>query len=279
MTDYFTEAGSETAVIARLANCSNPRLVAVLESAIRHLHGFVKEVEPTTEEWMQAIQFLTAIGQKCDGKRQEWILASDVLGVSMLVDAINHRRPDGATENTVLGPFHLSQTPKRALGDTICLDGKGKPCRISGRVTSDGEAPIAGATIDVWQTNDDGYYDVQQPGEQPDFNMRGVFESNTDGQFWFTTVKPLPYSIPSDGPVGQLLRASGRHAMRPAHIHLIVSAPGYQTLVTHIFVRGDPYLESDAVFGVKESLIADFESDGDGWGAEISIVLAEAQDP
>ena len=270
---YFSEDRSEEAVISRLAPSADARFRQIMEAAVRHLHGFVKEVEPTMEEWEQAIRFLTATGQMCDDKRQEWILASDTLGVSMLIDAINHRRPGGATENTVLGPFHVSDAPKRALGDSICQDGKGETCIVSGTVTDEAGRPISGARLDVWQTNADGFYDVQQPGEQPAFNMRGIFETGADGHYHFRTVKPLPYSIPTDGPVGKMLEAMGRHAMRPAHIHFIVSAPGYETLVTHIFVKGDPYLETDAVFGVKEGLIVDFEKTGDGWSATFDVKL------
>lgn len=271
--NYFTEENSEQAVISRLAEDVDPRFREVMECAVKHLHAFVKEVEPTMDEWFQAIQFLTATGQMCDDKRQEWILASDTLGVSMLVDAINHRRPEGATENTVLGPFHVDGAPEKELGDNICLDGKGKPCVVAGRVTDESGTPIAGAKVDVWQTNDDGFYDVQQPGEQPDMNMRGLFTTDANGAYHYTTVKPLPYSIPTDGPVGKMLTAMGRHAMRPAHIHYIVSAPGYETLVTHIFPSGDPYLESDAVFGVKESLIVDFEDNETGSSASFDIKL------
>ena len=271
--NYFTEENSEQAVISRLAEDVDPRFREVMVCAVKHLHAFVKEVEPTMDEWFQAIQFLTATGQMCDDKRQEWILASDTLGVSMLVDAINHRRPEGATENTVLGPFHVDGAPEKELGDNICLDGKGKPCVVAGRVTDESGTPIAGAKVDVWQTNDDGFYDVQQPGEQPDMNMRGLFTTDANGAYHYTTVKPLPYSIPTDGPVGKMLTAMGRHAMRPAHIHYIVSAPGYETLVTHIFPSGDPYLESDAVFGVKESLIVDFEDNETGSSASFDIKL------
>ena len=270
---YFTEDTSEDQVLARLAPDVDPRFRQIMESAVRHLHAFVKEVEPTMAEWEQAIGFLTATGQICDDKRQEWILASDTLGVSMLVDAINHRRPGGATENTVLGPFHVSGAPARENGASICLDGKGKPCIVRGRVLDEDGNPIPGAKIDVWQTNDDGFYDVQQPGEQPDMNMRGLFTAQADGSYEFTTVKPLPYSIPTDGPVGLLLNAMGRHAMRPAHIHYIVQAPGYETLVTHIFPEGDPYLDSDAVFGVKESLIVPFDDTGDTTRADFEVRL------
>lgn len=270
---YFTEETSEELVLSRLAPDVDPRFREVMQSAVRHLHAFVKEIEPTMAEWERAINFLTATGKICDDKRQEWILASDTLGVSMLIDAINHRRPGGATENTVLGPFHVSGAPERENGTSICLDGKGAPCIVRGRVTDEDGNPIAGARVDVWQTNDDGYYDVQQPGVQPDMNMRGVFTTGADGRYAFTTVKPLPYSIPTDGPVGAMLVAMGRHAMRPAHIHYIVTAPGYETLVTHIFPEGDPYLDSDAVFGVKESLIVSFEGDETGHRAEFDVRL------
>lgn len=270
---YFSEETSVQAVLDRLSDDVDPRFREIVTSFIKHLHGFVKDVEPTTTEWGQAIEYLTAMGQICDDKRQEWVLFSDTTGVSMLVDAINHRRPDGATENTVLGPFHVGGAPERALGDSICLDGKGAPCAISGRVTDEDGNPIAGAKLDVWQTNDDGFYDVQQPGEQPDMNMRGLFTADEDGSYNYVTVKPLPYSIPTDGPVGRFLDGMGRHAMRPAHIHYIVTAPGYETLVTHIFVIGDPYIESDAVFGVKESLIVDFEEVDGGYRAQFDVKL------
>lgn len=270
---YFTENKSEAAVSARLDDCTDERFKKIMESAIKHLHGFVKDIEPTMEEWFQAIQFLTATGQMCDDKRQEWILASDTLGVSMLVDSINNRRPGDATENTVLGPFHVQNAPLRQMGENICMDGKGDPCIVSGKIIDENGNSILGAKVDVWQTNDDGFYDVQQPDEQPNYNMRGMFETDSDGRYWFTTVKPLPYSIPTDGPVGVMLTKMNRHAMRPAHIHFIVNAEGYEELVTHIFAKGDPYLDSDAVFGVKESLIVEFERDGDGWKVDFEICL------
>ena len=273
MAVYFEETNSEQVVNTHLDKCAEPRFREIMTALIKHLHGFVKDVELTQEEWFEAIQFLTALGQKCDDKRQEWILASDVLGVSMLVDAINHRRPGRATENTVRGPFYVARSPRRKMGDNICLDGKGAPCFVSGHVVDENGKPISGATLEIWQTNDDGYYDVQQPGEQPDFNMRGTFETGPDGKYWFQTVKPLSYSIPTDGPVGVMLNKMGCHAMRPAHIHFIVEAKGYDQLVTHIFVNGDTYLESDTVFGVKKELIADFKRDGNAWRVEFELCL------
>jgi hydroxyquinol 1,2-dioxygenase len=272
---YFEEAKSVEAVNSRLAS-ADPRFQQIMTALIKHLHAFVKEIEPSMDEWFQAIQFLTKTGQMCDDKRQEWILLSDTLGVSMLVDAINHRRPGRATENTVLGPFHVQGAPRRRMADNICLDGKGDPCFVSGQVIDEEGRPISEAVLDVWQTNDDGFYDVQQPGVQPDYNMRGMFETGADGKYSFQTTMPLPYSIPDDGTVGAMLKKMGRHSMRPAHIHFIVERPGYERLVTHIFVRGGEYLESDAVFGVKEDLIADFVREGNSWCCQFDICLKKS---
>lgn len=255
---YFTEENATDAALARLTNCADPRLREVMESVTRHLLEVVREVEPTPAEWFRAIQFLTEAGQMCDDKRQEWILLSDILGVSMLVDALNHRKPDGATESTVLGPFHVDGAPALEMGATISRDGKGDICVVEGKVTDTRGAPIAGATLDVWQASDDGYYDVQQPGVQPEMNLRGCFTTGEDGRYWFRTVMPRSYPIPDDGPVGELMRGMGRHPYRPAHIHFIVEAFGFDPVTTHIFVAGDEYLQSDAVFGVKESLVRNF---------------------
>lgn len=257
---YFTEADSADVVVSRNAACSDERLAEVMAVITRHLHAAVKEIEPTQEEWFQAIQFLTKTGHMCDDWRQEYILLSDVLGVSMLVDAINNRKTGGATESTVLGPFHLEDSPALPNGANICLDQKGEPLVVRGKVADVDGSPIAGAKLDVWQANDEGFYDVQQKGIQPDFNLRGVFLSEADGGYWFRGVKPRHYSIPHDGPVGKLIDALGRHPNRPAHLHFIVSADGYKPVTTHIFVPDDPFIDSDSVFGVKESLLADFDS-------------------
>lgn len=255
---YFTEADSAEVVAGRISSAAEERLSQIMHVVIRHLHAAVKEIEPTQEEWFQAIQFLTKTGHKSDDWRQEFILLSDVLGVSMLVDAINNRKPSGATETTVLGPFHIDNTPIMENGANICLDGKGEPLVVHGKVQSVDGTPIEGARLDVWQANDDGFYDVQQKGIQPDFNLRGMFHSQKDGGYWFRAVKPRHYSIPDDGPVGALLKKLGRHPNRPAHLHYIVGADGYEEITTHIFVPDDPYINSDAVFGVKKSLLADF---------------------
>jgi protocatechuate 3,4-dioxygenase beta subunit len=254
----FTEETATGAVVASFEGAADPRLREILGSLVRHLHGFVREVEPTFEEWERAIGFLTATGQKCDDTRQEFILLSDVLGVTMLVDAVNHRTATEATDSTVLGPFHMVASPRRELGDTVDLVATGEPCVVTGRVLSLDGSPLAGALVDVWQADDHGFYDVQQPGTQPQGNGRGLFTCDDDGRFWFRTVTPSPYPIPTDGPVGRLLTATGRHPYRPAHIHFIVAADGHLPVTTHIFVAGSPYLDSDAVFAVKQRLITDF---------------------
>jgi protocatechuate 3,4-dioxygenase beta subunit len=253
----FNERTATDAVIARMANCPDPRLKAVLASIVTHVHAICREVEPTEAEWFAAIQFLTRTGQMCDDKRQEYILLSDTLGVSMLVDAINHRTPSGATESTVLGPFHVDGAPRLEMGANLSKDGKGEPLSVSGLVLDEQRQPIGGAELDVWQTSADGFYDIQDR-TQPDMNLRGLFTTGPDGRFFFRSIKPTSYPIPTDGPVGLLLSGLGRHPMRPAHIHFIVSAKGYEPVTTHIFVEGDPYLDSDAVFGVKDSLVVPF---------------------
>jgi len=256
---YFTEGTSEKVVTARNAKAEDARLRAVMEVITRKLHEAVKEIEPTEAEWYRAIMFLTDTGHNCTDWRQEFILLSDVLGVSMLVDAINNRKPSGASESTVLGPFHVADAPELPMGANICLDQKGAPMWVHGRIFDPEGNPIAGAKIDVWQANDDGFYDVQQKGIQPDFNLRGVFRTGPDGAYHFRGVKPSFYPIPDDGPVGKLLASLGRHPFRPAHLHYIIEAEGYARLVTHIFDPKDPYINSDAVFGVKESLMAEFK--------------------
>ena len=256
---YFTEENSADVVISRIADSTEPRLAEVISVITKHLHAAVKEIEPTQDEWLTAIKFLTETGHKSDDWRQEYILLSDIFGVSMLVDAINNRKPSGASESTVLGPFHVPDVPELSMGANICLDGKGHPMLIKGRILNTAGEPIANAKIDVWQTNDDGFYDVQQKGIQPDFNLRGVFRTGADGTYHFWGAKPRFYPIPDDGPVGKLLGSLGRHPFRPAHLHYILEADGYETLVTHIFDPDDEYIHSDAVFGVKESLLAKFD--------------------
>ncbi|WP_441251892.1 dioxygenase [Tardiphaga sp. 71_E8_N1_1] len=276
MTGFFTEERSVETVNARMGKHINPRLAEVMASLVRHLHSFVKDIHLTTDEWEIAIGFLTKAGQICNAERQEFILLSDTLGLSMLVDAINNRRPIGATENTVLGPFHVVGAPERKMGDTITLDGKGESCLFEGCVINAHGEPINGARIDVWSDNADGFYDVQQPDIQPKWNNRGIFTTGDDGKYSFVGIKPVSYPIPNDGPVGQMLSSLGRHPYRPAHMHYIITAPGYQKIVTHTFVGDDPYITSDTVFGVKHTLVAPFERINDGstiWRSPFNFVV------
>ncbi len=254
----MTEQKLVDAVLKKLESAKDPRFKEVMTSLIRHLHAFVRETELTEAEWFAGIQFLTATGQKCDGKRQEYILLSDTLGVSMLVDAINHRKPGGATETTVLGPFYVPGAKNMPMWADIAQEAPGEPAYVFGRVLDVGGKPIAGATIDVWQTDGEGFYDVQRPGGNESY-ARGKFTTAADGRYGFRTVKPVSYPVPTDGPVGKMLLGMGRHPYRPAHVHAIISAPGYEKVATHLFVKGDAYLDSDAVFGVKQSLVVDFK--------------------
>lgn len=276
MSLYFTEDASVETVNARMGQNVSPRLAQVMAGLVKHLHAFAKDVHLTQEEWEYAIGFLTRTGQICSGERQEFILLSDVLGFSMLVDAINNRRPAGATENTVFGPFHVDNAPELPMGSNISLDGKGESCWFEGMVIDLHGNPIAGARVDVWSDNADGFYDVQQPDIQPKWNNRGVFITGPDGRYAFQGIKPVSYPIPDDGPVGQMLGHLGRHPYRPAHMHYLVTANGFEKLVTHTFVGDDFYLSSDAVFGVKKTLIAPFEHVNDGktiWRSPFDFVL------
>jgi protocatechuate 3,4-dioxygenase beta subunit len=268
------EEALTAAVLAQLANCPDARLKSVMEALIRHLHGFVREIEPTPDEWMAAIRFLTQTGQKCDDQRQEYILLSDTLGVSMLVDAINNRKPAGATESSVLGPFYVEGAPGAGSGADLA-PGEGPGVLVSGTVKDTAGRPLADAVLDVWQTAPNGLYHMQDQG-QDDYHLCARLTTDGAGAYRFRTLKPVSYSIPTDGPAGDLLRRVGRHSYRPAHIHFIVSAPGHKPVVTQLFTRGDPYLESDAVFGVKPSLVADYAREGAEWSVAYDFVLEPA---
>lgn len=244
-------------VLRSFAGTRDARLRQCLEVLTRHLHDAVRELEPTLAEWRAALDFLTATGETCDDVRQEFVLLSDVLGVSSLVESLTRRAP-GATEPTVLGPFHQVASPPRALGDSLDELGQADRGLVSGRVVGIDGRPVAGAQVDVWQADEAGHYDVQEPDRQPPGNGRGLFTADGAGRFRFTTVVPSAYPIPTDGPVGRLLLATGRHPYRPAHIHFLVTAAGFAPLTTHLFVAGSPYLDSDAVFAVKASLVRDF---------------------
>lgn len=243
-------------VIAAFDGTGEVRLRQLIHSAVSHVHAFIRETRLTEEEWMKAIQFLTAVGHKTDDVRQEFILLSDTIGASMQTIAVNNEAYGDATEATVFGPFFVEGSPAVEHGGDIAHGAAGQPCWVEGTVTMTDGHPVAGALIEVWETDENGKYDVQYDDGRT--SARGHLRSGPDGRFGFWAVTPVPYSIPDDGPVGAMLEATGRSSMRPAHLHFMVSAEGARTLVTHIFTTGDPYLETDAVFGVKESLVREF---------------------
>jgi protocatechuate 3,4-dioxygenase beta subunit len=254
-----TEDDITNAVIKSVQGTPDARLREIMTSLITHLHAFAKDVQLTEQEWFEGIKFLTATGQKCDDIRQEFILLSDTLGLSMVVDLISHRKQPGATESTVFGPFHREGAPQMANGaDMGTADVNGTPLVISGRVLDTAGKPIAGAKLDVWQSNSEGFYDSQLPTRDT-LQMRGLYTTDRDGRYVVLTKRPVKYPIPTDGPVGRMLGATKRHPIRPAHVHFVVAANGYEPVTTHIFDHDDPQLkEGDTVFGVKESLIVKF---------------------
>jgi hydroxyquinol 1,2-dioxygenase len=258
-TEACGAAEITAAALASFDRCPDPRLRQLMQGLVRHLHAFATEVQLTEAEWTTAIQILTATGHITDDRRQEFILWSDALGASMLVDALAHSNASRtATESTVLGPFWTPDAPPRAYGESIIEEPSGTPALVRGVVRNTRGEPIAGARVDVWQNGDDGLYTVQND-ELPEAHLRGIYTTRKDGSYAFVGVRPVPYTIPHDGPVGAMLDAVERHPWRPAHIHMIVTAPGYQRLQTHIFDSTSKYLDSDAVFAVKQSLIREFQ--------------------
>ncbi|NML17367.1 intradiol ring-cleavage dioxygenase [Azohydromonas caseinilytica] len=247
------------AVLGSLEGCKDARLKEVLAALVRHLHDFAREVRLTEAELMQGIDFLTAVGQKCDDKRQEFVLLSDTLGLSMLTVALNHARPAGATQATVFGPFHVEDAPRMEQGDDIAGGAPGEPLDVDVCVCALDGTPIPDAEVDVWQADEQGLYDVQIPALGQQRRARAVMRTDAEGRLRFRSIVPTAYPIPTDGPVGRMLVATGRHPWRPAHVHFMVKAPGYQTLITHVFRDADPYLDSDVVFGVRDSLVARFD--------------------
>jgi hydroxyquinol 1,2-dioxygenase len=268
--DAMTPEELTERVVREYSGAPDPRVRELITALISHLHAFTVETRLTPQEWLAAVEFLTATGQKCDEQRQEFVLLSDVLGLSSLVDVVNSA--PGVTESTVLGPFYRPGAPVRAMGEHIGRPEDGRLTLVSGTVTGADGRPLGQATVDVWQADDKGAYDIQDPG-QPPFNLRGVFVTGPDGRYEFRTARPASYPIPDDGPVGGLLRLTGRGHMRAAHIHAIVSAPGHRSVTTHIFVPGNPYLDSDAVFGVKDSLIKEFRPAGPGDPADVEFLV------
>jgi len=261
------------AVIAAMSGCRDDRLTTVMSGLVRHLHAFAREVALTEAEWLAGIRFLTNVGHITDDKRQEFILLSDVLGLSTLVTAQNNLKPEGCTESTVFGPFFVDGAPTVESGADISNGAKGVPCYVKGQVRGLDGASVPGAVVNVWQSDEEGFYDVQKPPEsgQHEHRARARLLSDAQGSFHFRSIVPTHYPIPHDGPVGLLLSELGRHPWRPAHLHFMIEAQGYQRLVTHVFRKDCQYLDSDAVFGVRSSLIADWEfhassTDGNGEG-------------
>jgi catechol 1,2-dioxygenase len=262
-----TEAGLTAEVLRRLDATPDPRLREVMQALVRHLHDFAREVRLTDAEWLAGMRFLTATGQRCDPARQEFILLSDTLGLSSLVETVNNASDEpAATESTILGPFYLPGAPWREFGESmVTWDGAtGQPARVCGRVLDTDGVPLAGAVLDLWQNDASGFYAVQQPDLQPADNLRGRYRTDDRGRYEVRTVRPSPYPIPGDGPVGQLLQATGRHPWRAAHLHAIVRADGHLPVVTHVFDAASDYLDSDTVFGVKGSLVKQFVDQPDG---------------
>ena len=254
-----TEDDITAEVLRRFESTEDPRLKHIMQSLVKHVHAFLKEVQLQESEWWQGIEFLTRTGQMCNDRRQEFILLSDTLGVSMLTDLMSNRKPAGSTESTVFGPFHRADAPERQFGDSIVgADRNGTIAYVSGRVIDLHGNSIPGAELDVWQVAADGLYDVQDMSLN-EINMRGRFRADQEGRYLVKTTRPVAYQIPADGPVGEMLRATNRNAWRPAHVHFVVSAPGYSPVTTHVFDSADKYLDEDAVFGVKNSLIAEFK--------------------
>ena len=244
-------------VVASFDAAPDPRLKQVMQSLTRHLHAFIRDVRLTEEEWNTAIEFLTAVGHITDEKRQEFVLLSDVLGASMQTIAVNNHAHKGATDATVFGPFFVEDAPEIPLGGDIAGGASGQPCWVDGTVTDTDGNPVAGARIEVWECDEDGYYDVQYADDR--IAGRAHLSTDDHGRYRFWGLTPVPYPIPHDGPVGKMLEAVGRSPVRAAHLHFMVTADGLRPLVTHIFVDGDPQIDiGDSVFGVKESLIKEF---------------------
>ena len=253
---YVTEQNLTDIARERWKNIPDPRLRQVMTAAIKHLHAFVREIEPTDAEWLTCIDWLTRVGKMSDEKRQEFILASDVLGISMLVNAINNRLATGATPSTVEGPFHVPGSVEFADGQDMARGAPGIPCFVTGKVRDLDGKPVGGVLLDIWQTDGEGLYEAQRPGANQ--YMRGLYHSKPDGSYVVHTVAPIGYTIPMDGPVGELMKKTKISEYRPAHIHFCISAPGYHRIMTHLFQKDDPYIETDVVYGVKEPLITEF---------------------
>ena len=274
----FSESNSAEIFAQRLASSKQKPLPQILTAVVEHIHALIKEFRPSPEDWRKVIAFLTEVGHASDDRRQEWVLLSDLLGASALVEEINCPRPKGATPNTIRGPFYRPDAPHQRLGASISLDGVGEVLLVTGTVKDLDDHPIANATIETWQANAEGYYENQQPDRQPEFNLRGIFKSDQQGHFHYRTIRPAGYSVPEDGPVGLLLRQAGYPLRRPAHLHFIIRAVGFETITTHVYDGSDPHIAEDAIFGVKRELIVEFGPCPEGgWAVDLGFVMARAR--
>jgi protocatechuate 3,4-dioxygenase beta subunit len=276
----FSETNSSEIFDERLLNSKDKSLSRVLSAVVSHLHQIIRDTRPSPSDWRRVIEFLTEVGHASDERRQEWVLLSDLFGASALVEAINSRRPKGATPNTVRGPFFRADAPNRKPGADISLDGIGEPLEVDGHVLDLDGLPVPGAAVMTWQANSQGYYENQQPDMQPEFNLRGAFETDTAGRFYYRSVRPSGYGVPDDGPVGRLLRQAGYPLRRPSHLHFLIKAPGFETITTHVYDRNDPHLAEDAIFGVKPELLGDFRPKAEGrpaWQLDFTFVMVRAK--
>jgi protocatechuate 3,4-dioxygenase beta subunit len=271
-----SERNSADLFAQRLSGTQNKQLPQILIGAVRHLHALIREYRPTPDQWCELIGFLTEVGHVSDERRQEWVLLSDLLGASALVQEINSRLPKGSTPNTSRGPFYRADAPNYPLGASISLDGRGEPLEVAGRVRDLDGKPIVGAVIETWQANAEGFYENQQPDRQPEYNLRGIFRTDGDGFFHYRTIKPAGYGVPGDGPVGLLFSKAGNPLRRPAHLHFMIKAAGFETITTQIYDANDPHLNEDPIFGVKQELVVDFGSASAGH-AQIDLVFSMAR--
>ena len=270
---YVTEENLTGIVTERWSNVPDPRLQKIMTSLIKHLHAWVRDIEPTEAEWFAAIDFLTRTGKLCTDKRQEFILLSDTLGVSMLVDAINHRLSNKATPTTVTGPFHIDDSPEVEHGANMAGDAPGIPCFVQGKVSDFEGKPVGNVKLDIWQTDGEGLYEAQIDNTE-DY-MRGIYHSQPDGTYLIQTVAPIGYTIPLDGTVGELFSHTNISPYRPAHIHFMIESPGFHKVTTHLFQKGDKYIDTDVVYGVKEPLIVEFQKKGAGEKAPNGQIMNE----
>lgn len=277
----FSEATSSEVFSERFSANGDGNLPRLIAAAVTHVHDLIKQFRPTQDEWRQLIAFLTEVGHASDERRQEWVLLSDLIGASALVEDINSRRPKAATPNTIRGPFFRNDAPERASGSSISLDGVGEPLMVSARVQDLDGLPIIGAEIITWQANGEGFYENQQPDLQPEHNLRGLFRTDADGRFHYRSVMPAGYGVPDDGPVGRLLAEAGYPLRRPAHLHFVVRAKGFETITTHIYDASDPHLAEDALFGVRPELVTSFEAADVGGqrgkAANLAFVMVRAK--